>query len=483
MSARFACRMASIPFSNAGWGGSSVEPLAGDASFRRYFRLRNEGRTAMLMHAPPPHEDPGPFLHVGQWLLDHGLRAPAIHADGADRGLVLIEDFGNDRMRDWLDENPSAEDATYRKAIDALVALHDCPRSLCALRHAAYMREVRLFTEWFCPAAGLAVMWRRTMQHGSRCSLRCRAAIAGRHGAARLPCRKHHAAGDGEQGLIDFQDALVGHPAYDLVSLLQDARRDVSPELEQAMLDHYRRTGGCGPHFLADYALLGAQRNAKIVGIFTRLWQRDGKPRYLSLIPRVWGAMERDLAHPALAPVANGSMPMSRRMARAARRRPGMSRLASDTAMVMAAGLGKRMRPLTATQPKPMVRVAGKPLIDHALDRLAEAGIAKAVVNVHYLADALEAHLAARKAPASPSRTSASCCSKPAAGWSRRPPAARSVLLPQQRQPLARRPANAFADLSSGGIRRMDALLLLVPHKGAPISSARAISTWTRTDA
>jgi aminoglycoside/choline kinase family phosphotransferase len=110
---------------------------------------------------------------------------------------------------------------------------------------------------------------------------------------------------EGEQGLIDFQDALVGHPAYDLVSLLQDARRDVSPELERAMLDRYLSQVDAGPDFEADYARLGAQRNAKIVGIFVRLFLRDGKKRYLSLIPRVWNAMERDLGHPALAPVAD----------------------------------------------------------------------------------------------------------------------------------------------------------------------------------
>jgi aminoglycoside/choline kinase family phosphotransferase len=108
-----------------------------------------------------------------------------------------------------------------------------------------------------------------------------------------------------EQGLLDFQDALVGHPAYDLVSLLQDARRDVSPELEAEMFDYYvQATGVAANDFLADYARLGAQRNAKIVGIFVRLWRRDGKPRYLELIPRVWRLLERDLAHPALAPVA-----------------------------------------------------------------------------------------------------------------------------------------------------------------------------------
>ena len=107
-----------------------------------------------------------------------------------------------------------------------------------------------------------------------------------------------------KQGLLDFQDALVGHRAYDLVSLLQDARRDVSPALERAMLDRYLAQVDADAHFEADYARLGAQRNAKIVGIFSRLWKRDGKPRYLAFIPRVWEAMERDLRHPALEPVA-----------------------------------------------------------------------------------------------------------------------------------------------------------------------------------
>ncbi len=106
-------------------------------------------------------------------------------------------------------------------------------------------------------------------------------------------------------GLLDFQDALAGHPAYDLVSLLQDARRDVPIALETAMLDRYKRITGAGDDFDVAYHVLGAQRNAKIVGIFTRLWKRDGKPRYPGLCPRVWGYLERDLAHPALRPVAD----------------------------------------------------------------------------------------------------------------------------------------------------------------------------------
>lgn len=294
----------------AGWAGAEVQPLPGDASFRRYFRIVRAqdggGHSAMLMHAPPPHEDPGPFLHVGKWLLSHDLRAPAILAEDLTDGLVLIEDFGNDRMRDWLDENPDAEDTTYRAAIDALVSLHRCPPGPFApYDMEVYLREVRLFTEWFCPAAGIAVdeaahdaAWEEALTP-----------LLARQQPGVTVLRDYHAENimllvDGAQGVIDFQDALVGHPAYDLVSLLQDARRDVSEELEQDMLYHYIAKAGADADFHADYALLGAQRNAKIVGIFTRLWQRDGKPRYLAMIPRVWAALERDLAHPALAPVA-----------------------------------------------------------------------------------------------------------------------------------------------------------------------------------
>lgn len=290
----------------AGWGGSAVEPLIGDASFRRYFRVRRGGRSAMLMDAPPPHEDPGPFLDVGRWLAEHGHRAPAIHAADRSRGLVLIEDFGQDRMRDWLDANAHAEHEVYERAIDALVRLHRSPPGPFAPYDLqTYQREASLFTEWYCPAMRL-----RVDEEGYRTAFEeVLRPMLPRQNPGVTVLRDYHAENimllqGGHQGLIDFQDALVGHPAYDLVSLLQDARRDVSPDLERAMLDRYLAQVDAEEDFEADYARLGAQRNAKIVGIFSRLWKRDDKPRYLAYIPRVWEAMERDLKHPALAPVA-----------------------------------------------------------------------------------------------------------------------------------------------------------------------------------
>jgi aminoglycoside/choline kinase family phosphotransferase len=294
----------------AGWGGAAIEPLAGDASFRRYFRIFSKDRgavpSAMLMDAPPPHEDPRPFLQVGHWLTAQGLRAPAIYAENADRGFVLLEDFGNVRMRDHLDQAPQDEERIYRAAVDTLVALHGLPPGpFDPYSMDVYQREVALFPEWFCAASGIDVDARTYVSAWEEVL----SPLIGRQQPGVTVLRDYHAENimlleGGAQGLIDFQDALTGHPAYDLVSLLQDARRDVSPQLERAMLDYYWAQALPGAEFEADYARLGAQRNAKIVGIFARLWKRDGKPRYLSMIPRVWEALERDLAHPALAPVA-----------------------------------------------------------------------------------------------------------------------------------------------------------------------------------
>lgn len=287
-----------------GWGDAQILPLAGDASFRRYFRVVDAGRTAVLMDAPPPHEDPKPFIDIARWLHQRGFAAPAIHALDLAEGLVLIEDFGDDRMREAIDADPANAEPLYRAAVDILIGLHRQPQSaLPPYDRAVLHREANLLTEWYCPAVGIA-----PDQAGYTAAWDAVFDVA----LADVPVtvlRDYHAEnlmllGDGALGLLDFQDALAGHPAYDLVSLLQDARRDVEPEIERAMLAHYSAATGAGAAFDAAYHVLGAQRNAKIIGIFTRLWQRDGKPRYPTLCPRVWRYLEQDLAHPALAPVA-----------------------------------------------------------------------------------------------------------------------------------------------------------------------------------
>jgi len=287
-----------------GWEGAVVSPVAGDASFRRYFRVASTTRgKAILMDAPPPHEDPRPFLHIAQYLNGHQFRAPEIFATDLTRGLLLIEDFGDRRMREHLDDHSEDEAAVYRAAIDAIVRLAKTPAVQAqAYDMATYMREVQLLSEWYMPAMGLSFDAREFDQVWTDAL----APLADYQKVTVL--RDYHAENimlldDGQQGIIDFQDALVGHPAYDLVSLLQDARRDVSPALEAEMLAYYHAAAKPDADFGVHYALLGAQRNTKIIGIFTRLWKRDGKERYLSFLPRMWGLLERDLAHPGLAPV------------------------------------------------------------------------------------------------------------------------------------------------------------------------------------
>ena len=292
----------------AGWGDAQILPLAGDASFRRYFRVIAPGRQAVLMDAPPPHEDPRPFAKVAEYLSAIGLRAPAILARDLDAGLLLIEDFGDRRMREAVDADPASEADVYRGVVDVLIELHrhappDLPRH--GLHH--WIDEVGLFTEWYCPQMGLTVdeaefrqAWHDVL-----------APVDAAPGAWVTELRDYHAenimltegAGVSGFGLLDFQDARIGHPAYDLVSMLEDARRDVSPAVEAAMLAHYKVATGRSADFDTAYWALGAQRNTRILGVFVRLWKRDGKPHYRTFQSRMWGLLERDLMHPELRPV------------------------------------------------------------------------------------------------------------------------------------------------------------------------------------
>jgi aminoglycoside/choline kinase family phosphotransferase len=294
-----------------GWTDARIEPLAGDASFRRYFRvILDDGRQAVLMDAPPPHEDPQPFISVAEWLVSVGLSAPEILARDLERGLLLLDDFGDDRLRETLDVSPERERELYELATDVLVHLHAHPPMPGLPVHGLqqWLDELMLFTDWYCPAVGLDVdhdSWRAAWSE-------VLAPVAGDGLGPVTVLRDYHAEnimlvdgreGVGHFGLLDFQDALAGHPAYDLASVLEDARRDVPAEIERAMLDRYVAATGQDEAFERAYWALAAQRNTRILGVFTRLWKRDGKPGYRRFQPRMWGLLERDLAQMVLAPV------------------------------------------------------------------------------------------------------------------------------------------------------------------------------------
>ncbi|MFQ3596062.1 MAG: phosphotransferase [Sphingomonadaceae bacterium] len=296
-----------------GWAGAAIVPLAGDASFRRYFRVHDRGRTAVLMDAPPALEDSRPFLFVGEFLLANGLSAPRLIAADLEAGLLLLEDFGDLRMGPLLARAPQREEAVYALAVDLLAALHRVPPplELKPYDREALLAEAMVFPDWYLRAAGVevdreayAAAWDAVW--GDVVADTCERPV--------LTLRDYHAdnlmllddrEGVRALGLLDFQDALAGHRAYDLVSLLQDARRDVSPRLEADMLERFMAAGGVADRerFRAAYEVLGAQRNVKILGVFVRLRDRDGRRGYVEMLPRVWGLVERNLAHPALAPV------------------------------------------------------------------------------------------------------------------------------------------------------------------------------------
>jgi hypothetical protein len=294
-----------------GWGGHPAVPLAGDASFRRYWRLAGAGGSRVVMDAPPPQEDVGAFVVVAALLRDLGFSAPEVLAEDRDRGFLLLEDFGDDTYTRLL-ERGADEPALYTLAVDTLIALQRAAEPRGTPEIPPYdieqlLGEAALLIDWYRPLGnGLReeylALWRAVLPDAmvSRPTLVLRDYHV--DNLMLLPDRP----GIKGCGLLDFQDAVTGPPSYDLVSLLEDARRDVPVSLRRAMTERYLAAfpGLDRRAFLRSAAILSAQRNCKIIGIFTRLWKRDGKPQYLSHIPRVWRFLEQDLGHPSLARVA-----------------------------------------------------------------------------------------------------------------------------------------------------------------------------------
>ncbi len=301
----------------AGWGAARRSVLAADASFRRYDRLVGPAGPAVLMDAPPDKEKPASFVQVARLLHDLGLSAPRILEADLEQGFVLLEDLGDETFTRAL-ANGRDEAGLYRLAVDTLVALQrawtpERGAGIAPYDEAAYLAEAELLTEWYLPAVtgrplepavaeSYRAAWRAVLPQVERLP-------------RSLVLRDFHVdnlivlddrPGVAACGLLDFQDALLGSPAYDLVSLLRDARRDVDQHLAAALLERYREAL---PHYdgaalEAAYWVLGAQRSSKVIGIFTRLCRRDGKPRYLAHLPRLWRWLEEELSHPELAPVA-----------------------------------------------------------------------------------------------------------------------------------------------------------------------------------
>lgn len=296
----------------AGWAGAEAAPLAGDASARAYRRLtRDNGSTAVLMLAGAD-DSTGRFLAIARHLKALGFSAPAILAEDPGAGLLLLEDLGDAVFARLVEADPAAERPLYAAAVDFLAGLHrhPAPAGLALQTPAVLAEAVAPAAEWYLgqgtPRPEAAEALAAALEPALAAILPSPVPV--------LVHRDFHAenliwlperAGAARVGLLDFQDALAGHPAYDLVSLLEDARRDLGPGIRAAMVARYAEQAGRDPEALAAaLAILGAQRNLRILGIFARLSLAAGKPRYVALIPRVWGHLQDDLAHPALGALA-----------------------------------------------------------------------------------------------------------------------------------------------------------------------------------
>lgn len=341
---RFARSLAIRAFLAAGSHGDAVRgPLAGDASARAYETIATDGVPLVLMNAPrmpdgPPIRDGlpysrlahlaesvTPFSAVARLLRSRGFAAPEIHAQDLDQGLLLIEDLGRDGI---LDAQGAPIAARYCAAGALLADMHrvawpHAAEAAAGVTHVipAYSRralliETELFIDWYWlekrgtpPSEAQRDAWRRGW-NGILDALS--------DAEQSLVLRDYHSpniiwregrAGTDAIGLIDFQDAVIGPSAYDVASLARDARVDIPLALEQAVTKAYcARRVETGPfdaaRFTRDFAVMAAQRNAKILGIFIRLNRRDGKPAYLRHLPRVEAYFGRSLADPAMAPVA-----------------------------------------------------------------------------------------------------------------------------------------------------------------------------------
>ncbi|MHA6287723.1 aminoglycoside phosphotransferase family protein [Maricaulis sp. CAU 1757] len=333
----------------AGWGDAERQPLAGDASTRRYVRLVRGGETAMLMDAPaaaeapscPPEADAATrralgynaqarlaganlaaFTTLACALCERGFSAPDVRAADFEHGYLLLEDLGDDLVARLL-PGAAHEGTLYAKAVDTLAALyrssfpgtleaHGQSWTLQRYDAVALTAEADLFLDWYLAEhAGVELddaarqdwhdIWRTALERLDACPPGLVLRDFHAENLIYLPEREAEAA----IGLLDFQDAVIGHPAYDLVSLLEDARRNVDRKLAVPLKARFVAQAGIedAAGFDAAYAVLGAQRNAKILGIFVRLAKRDGKQRYLDYLPRVARHFVGDLQHPALMPL------------------------------------------------------------------------------------------------------------------------------------------------------------------------------------
>jgi len=281
----------------------NLEPMTGDASFRKYDRIKTPITTYVLMDSPPEHYSTKPFEQIANWLIENKLYAPQIFHKDIENGFLLLEDFGDILLQHVLEEDRKAH---YIRAMDLLIELHNItpPSWLPYYSNEILLKELEVFTDYYLPYCNLSndgvkqqylQIWKDVLEKlpdlGMVVSLRD-------YHVQNLM----HIESTGSLGILDFQDAVIGSPIYDVVSILEDAREDVDFEFAEEIFEYYLSQM---PHINAQdarlaYDILGAQRNLRILGVFARKKIRDGSDNYLHLMPRVIKYIIRDFKNPIL---------------------------------------------------------------------------------------------------------------------------------------------------------------------------------------
>ncbi|WP_417253316.1 aminoglycoside phosphotransferase family protein [Celeribacter sp.] len=295
------------------WSGALSTALAGDASRRRYHRLTDHtGRTAILMDAPPEAgEDVRPFLKVAAYLRKSGLSAPEIYAADETQGFLILEDFGPTLYDQVCLQHPESEPELYDAAVDVLIELH-CAEPMQGLDdYVPLMTDLATSSyRWYAEP----ILGRSMASEREELSCALRPLIDSLRPGRVTVLRDYHAQnllwlperiGAARVGLLDFQDAMLGPAAYDLISLTTDARRDVSEDIGTRCMNRFCEGLSLDPvEFAREAAICSVQRNLRILMIFGRMSLHFARPHYVDLIPRVWGYLQRDLDHPDLRQVA-----------------------------------------------------------------------------------------------------------------------------------------------------------------------------------
>ena len=287
----------------AGWPKAQRIPLAGDAGIRRYERLSDlKQGNAILMDAEPKlGEDIRSFLKISQHLLDCGISAPKIFNQYISLGLILMEDFGDELLYKAVNDTPHLELQLYRLAIDVLNQLHKSPppKQVGSYFPPEMSKALVTTLPWYCDKGLSQEIIEEAAISLSKLDWSNPVLVLRDFHAQNLIYR-YEQRGLAQMGVLDFQDAQLGHPLYDVTSLIHDARRILNPSVVSLLLQELTKNYRGQDDFKYAFSTLSAQRNLRILGVFARLCLQDKKPNYLNLIPHVWNNLWKDLSHPLL---------------------------------------------------------------------------------------------------------------------------------------------------------------------------------------